>query len=280
MFGYIYITTNKVNGKQYIGKKTSQKFDPTYLGSGIKLKEAVKKYGSENFSVHILCECNSREELNSKEIEYIDHFGAYKSSNFYNISAGGDGGNTYAGKSDSEMREISKKISIANSGSNNGNKGQYVGPKNSMYGKKHTLETRRKISESLKKSNVDRSHPWTVESEEKRSNTLKRFKRYWKVTRLSDGSIFENFTNRMIWIKSVDKESYDKLTKLDKNQLIRDGVLEIGNLVIKTTMIDTFDLSKADIDCYNKLHEEFKSYVYNKRLKFLKDIRAYKSNIN
>lgn len=38
-FGYIYITTNTINGKQYIGQHISDTFDKNYKGSGIKLKE-------------------------------------------------------------------------------------------------------------------------------------------------------------------------------------------------------------------------------------------------
>ena len=35
MFGYIYLTTNLINEKKYIGQKTSNKFlGESYLGSG------------------------------------------------------------------------------------------------------------------------------------------------------------------------------------------------------------------------------------------------------
>lgn len=44
MFGYIYITENLINHKQYIGQKRSNKFLGTkYLGSGTYLKNAVNK---------------------------------------------------------------------------------------------------------------------------------------------------------------------------------------------------------------------------------------------
>ena len=52
-YGFVYITTNLINGKRYIGRC---KFDTTrpnawktYLGSGVALKLAVKKYGRQNF---------------------------------------------------------------------------------------------------------------------------------------------------------------------------------------------------------------------------------------
>ena len=50
MYGFIYITTNNLDGKKYIGQKSySMPNWKRYLGSGIYLKRAIKKYGRENF---------------------------------------------------------------------------------------------------------------------------------------------------------------------------------------------------------------------------------------
>lgn len=91
----IYITTNLINGKKYIGqhlKSTTKKYD-YYLGSGILLKQAIQKYGKENFKKEILCLCETQEEANEKEKEYILQYNAVEGSNFYNIASGGqDGG--------------------------------------------------------------------------------------------------------------------------------------------------------------------------------------------
>lgn len=52
MYGFIYITTNHINGKQYIGQRKYDKKEKwkNYLGSGIILTRAIEKYGKENFS--------------------------------------------------------------------------------------------------------------------------------------------------------------------------------------------------------------------------------------
>lgn len=49
MYGYVYITENKLNGKKYIGKHRAEIFDKSYLGSGKALKSAIKLYGKSNF---------------------------------------------------------------------------------------------------------------------------------------------------------------------------------------------------------------------------------------
>ena len=53
-FGYVYKTTNKVNNKIYVGKHKSNRFDENYLGSGVLLSSAIKKYGKENFITEVL----------------------------------------------------------------------------------------------------------------------------------------------------------------------------------------------------------------------------------
>lgn len=112
MFGYIYLTTNSVNGKKYIGQKTSNKFlGEAYLGSGKLLQRAVNKYGKENFIVKLLEVCESKEALNEAEKYWIQKFNADKSSDFYNISKGGDGGNTYQNLSEEQLIQIKQKIS-------------------------------------------------------------------------------------------------------------------------------------------------------------------------
>lgn len=88
----VYMTTNLVNGKKYIGKDVANK--PSYIGSGKALKAAIKKYGKKNFKKEILAYASSKEELSKLEIYYIKLYGAKESPMFYNITAGGDGGHT------------------------------------------------------------------------------------------------------------------------------------------------------------------------------------------
>ena len=110
MYGFIYITTNHINGKKYIGQKNYDKNGrwKEYLGSGIILKQAIQKYGVDNFSKEIIEECETKELLNEREKYWISYYNAVKSNKFYNIANGGDGGNTISGYSKEQLEEYKK----------------------------------------------------------------------------------------------------------------------------------------------------------------------------
>ncbi len=91
---YIYITTNIINGKRYIGQR--KRFDgedinaDKYLGSGTSLLYAIKKHGNEYFKKEIIAVCDSHTEADRLEIKYIEEYGALlDKSKWYNIDAGG-----------------------------------------------------------------------------------------------------------------------------------------------------------------------------------------------
>lgn len=112
MYGYIYKTTNLINGKIYIGKKVSNIFlDVNYLGSGKYIRRAINKYGTENFLVEMLETCDSNSNLNKAEKFWIKHFRETYSNNMYNIADGGEGGNIYSTLSaDDKINAVNKML--------------------------------------------------------------------------------------------------------------------------------------------------------------------------
>ena len=125
----IYKTTNLINGKFYIGKDERNK--PDYLGSGINVQSAIKKYGEENFIKETVEVCSTREELIEREKYWIKETKSQEIG--YYIADGGWGGNTY----DEETRErISQEF-----------KGREVDPK--------TIEKTKKTREKRKQENPD-----------------------------------------------------------------------------------------------------------------------------
>ena len=62
------------------------------MGSGVLLKQAIQKYGIENFNKEILEKCETEEELRLAEERWIDREDAIVSDRYYNIAPGGQGG--------------------------------------------------------------------------------------------------------------------------------------------------------------------------------------------
>lgn len=89
----IYKTTNLINGKIYVGKDSIN--NPDYLGSGLILNRAIKKYGIHNFKKIILEQCNTSQELDEKEKYWIKELNSTDKRIGYNIAKGGTGGDTF-----------------------------------------------------------------------------------------------------------------------------------------------------------------------------------------
>jgi hypothetical protein len=71
MYFTIYKTTNNIDNKIYIGKHKTANLNDSYLGSGQRLKRAIKKYGKENFSKETLFIFDNEFDMNMKEKEII-----------------------------------------------------------------------------------------------------------------------------------------------------------------------------------------------------------------
>lgn len=87
--GYVYKTTNLINGKIYIGQHQSTDLDENYFGSGRKIKRAIKVYGLVNFTLEILCWKKTIKGLNKAEKDFIKAFNSTNPKIGYNISFGG-----------------------------------------------------------------------------------------------------------------------------------------------------------------------------------------------
>lgn len=83
---YIYKITNKINHKIYYGQHTTSDLDDGYIGSGVAIKSAIKKYGKENFEKKILKFYNNPEELNIVEARLVNEKWLKKNKNrTYNL---------------------------------------------------------------------------------------------------------------------------------------------------------------------------------------------------
>jgi len=128
---YIYVITNKINGKQYVGQTIVdvQKrwkrhcWTCTIKNPRMPIAYAIRKYGKANFRVEQVQVCSSQAELDLAEIDWCNRLNTM-SPNGYNLKAG-NGRGTFS-------IETRRKISLANKG------------------KKVSEETRKKLSVSHK----------------------------------------------------------------------------------------------------------------------------------
>lgn len=111
MYGYIYKTTNLFNGKIYVGQHKATKFNDNYYGSGIRITNLINKFGKSSFSCELLEECSSEEELNEKEIYWIDKLNSTNRDIGYNLMSGG-----YKVRGIKHSEETKQKISKAKMG--------------------------------------------------------------------------------------------------------------------------------------------------------------------
>lgn len=163
--GWIYLTTNLINEKIYIGQhviSSDKRANATYIGSGELFRRAVKKYGKENFKRKILKVCYTQKELNTWEYVYIKKYKSQDKDIGYNIA---DGDILSSKCNPAKLPEVRKKISeSAKERFKNPFNHPSLGRKNPhtdewkkkhskmMIGRKHSEETKRKISDAQKGS--------------------------------------------------------------------------------------------------------------------------------
>lgn len=100
-YGRVYVITNLINGKQYVGQttKTIQQRWKSHLQTinrkchdNMIIYTAIRKYGINNFNIHQVVECLDKYDLDYSERLVITYFNTL-SPYGYNLSKGGGGGN-------------------------------------------------------------------------------------------------------------------------------------------------------------------------------------------
>ena len=112
----MYLVINKKTNKKYIGQtaktieeRWNKHLSSVRLGSSLYFHKSLRKYGATNFSVEVLHECLTKEEMDFVEIFYIHLLGT-KAPNGYNSTCGGEGtiGHKHSENSIQKMRESHK----------------------------------------------------------------------------------------------------------------------------------------------------------------------------
>jgi len=140
---YVYITTNLINGKQYVGDHSTNRVNDSYLGSGIILHKAIEKYRRRNFKRKILEFFDTKEKAFYAQEKYINEYNTLI-PNGYNLDLiGGSAPNKIFSKETIEKRS-KDRIGFKHS------KETKEKIRQSLLGVKHTEERRKNISEAHK----------------------------------------------------------------------------------------------------------------------------------
>jgi group I intron endonuclease len=195
---FVYITTNLITGKQYVGSHNGDVSD-SYLGSGKLLLKAICKYGAENFKRKIIEICDPSVNLLLEE-KYIIEYNTLI-PNGYNISP--TGGHGLRGRMSEETKEKIRQKNL---------------------GRKATDKTKKLLSTLYKKRLKNNDHPFkgrhhSDESKEKisvnrKGKTSKENHHYYGKNRASETreKISETLKGR-----HLSKEVKQKLSDASKN---------------------------------------------------------------
>lgn len=172
----VYLITNKLNGKKYVGKTTRSleirwnehiRLSRRKKSSSL-ISRSIRKYGIENFEIEMIEKCNSEFSMNEAEKNWIARLGAFGNEG-YNLTLGGEGtaGKITSQKTRKLLSDIAKsrppiseetrrKISESNKGSNNAFYGKAwgrTGPLSEVAKKKISIARKgKKLSESHKRN--------------------------------------------------------------------------------------------------------------------------------
>jgi len=127
---YIYLIRHKETGRSYVGQTTRSpktRFRAHQTAAESEkwrhkqaISRAIHKHGWDSFDKEVLQECQSLEELNKAEIEWIEKLGTL-SPNGYNLTTGGKNRGKASAETIEKMRAAQR-------------------------GRRHSLESRKKLS--------------------------------------------------------------------------------------------------------------------------------------
>jgi group I intron endonuclease len=208
-YHFVYLTINLVNGKKYIGDHSTNNLNDGYLGSGILIKRAIKKYGKEKFQRKILKKLKNRNEAFLLQEKFILKYNTLTPSG-YNVSLKG-GHQTVESLSEKTKEKIRKAVSGENSpwlGKTHSSetilklRESKLKDRNPFFHKKHSADSLEKIrlGNSNKIISEDTRNKLRKTSSAKRNSQY--IHRVYKFLNIRSGKIFEgtpfefkNFTN-------------------------------------------------------------------------------------
>jgi len=198
--GIIYIATNQITGKSYIGQTTNlhkrilqhkndsfnKKSKRSYYN---RFHTAIREYGYNNFIWQIICGGILEQYLGEYEVFYIDFYSTFRYG--YNSTIGGEISPMKNPKIAKKVSDKMKKIGI--------NPNLTILAAASNKGKKRSLETRKKMSLSGKgkkspwtaQRNINNAATWKITKPDGETEIIKNLSKYCRTHRLHNSHITE-----------------------------------------------------------------------------------------
>jgi len=257
----IYKATNKITNKIYVGqtthtldKRIKNHIKESKIYSNRPFMLSINKYGVDNFIFETIDSANNLDELNDKEIYWIDFYNSV-SPNGYNITGGGQG------KKMIKTKELGKRISEGLKKSKKWqetrNSEEYVKKMkesfiNSAKGKKFTPEHKEKIWEKNKerilKFNKSTSKKWIVVDKENNINRITGKDKFFENLGMDTGDITKM---SKILSEGKNRKRYNGYYCFIDNGESNETIL---NIVLK---LDEF--YNTEIKIYNRITQETKT---------------------
>lgn len=244
-YSNIYVFTNKINNKQYVGQSINikERYKQHFKDAkhdNLYFHNALNKYGEENFNFEVIEENIPLNYVGEREKYWIAKLNT-KTPNGYNLTDGGEGAFGYKHTEESKMKmseikkgkfthfqsdETRKKISEANKGRKPSDYCiQRI--KETKIGTHLSKETREKISKATRGVPKTEEHIEKVkESLNKRTEEEKRLSSEKAIkTKRENGVIFgQHFLNMN------DEEKKDMYNKISKNNKRSRAVIGVNLL--------------------------------------------------
>ena len=249
---YIYKITCLVTNRYYIGMHSTNNMDDGYMGSGKRLRHSIRKYGKDNHIKEMLEFFDNRENLAKRETEVVNH-NLIKEELCMNLTTGGLGAGfmneehmlkcSKAGnkafkdklKNDLVFREnISKNRSKLSKQAICDGTIISINDRYNWVGKKHSEESKNKMSESSKGFNIGENNSQYGTCWVTKEGINKKIKKEILELYLKDGWFNGRFTELKGEMVHNSKLSNDDVVKikelLDKNEFSQSKISKLFNV--------------------------------------------------
>ena len=237
----IYKIINCLNSKIYIGKDTSS--DPNYYGSGVIINRAIKKYGIENFTKEIIDTAEAKADLAEKEKYWISFYNSMDKEIGYNISKGGDGGDTISNNPNRDI--IVKKLSETSP-----TKGKTY---EEAYGSEKALLYKKRLSESNKYRSPRPKKEKTVKEDRRKT----RWEGYHENKNKNFDSIFQNILEKI--------RKSDIISNIEEIDDLKENRGKLGISFINDFYKKFYEFEKEIVEYYEKKEYDNRSKSHTGR---------------